>query len=254
MPWITSAISDIGGREEQQDRHLIVKHKRKDMLLMAIADGAGGHVSGAEAAEAAVDCVKEYLPRLWLSKDPATLLGHLLSECNERVLRVNSNDMACSTLVVLFAKGDEIFWAHVGDSRFYLIRNQSILVTTTDHTITELNKATGANKPDSPNSDKLYMCLGALAEITPDIGSSILREDDTLLLCSDGLWSQVDMQSVASQLADSSLDDEDIASYIGLAKQSNPNGCDNITLVTARYKARLSFIAKMGNKLGTLFK
>jgi len=233
MPWITSAISDIGGREEQQDRHLIVKHKRKDMLLMAIADGAGGHVSGAEAAEAAVDCVKEYLPRLWLSKDPAA---------------------ACSTLVVLFAKGDEIFWAHVGDSRFYLIRNQSILITTTDHTITELNKATGANKPDSPNSDKLYMCLGALAEITPDIGSSILREGDTLLLCSDGLWSQVDMQSVASQLADSSLDDEDIASYIGLAKQSNPNGCDNITLATARYKARLSFIAKMGNKLGTLFK
>ena len=235
MPWTTNAATDIGDREEQQDRYLIVKHDKKDMLLLAVADGAGGHLSGAKAAEAAIRCIHQNIPLLWQSPDPSVFLNDLLVECNQRVLAVEGDDLTCTTLVLAFVKNDEIFWAHTGDSRLYLIRNQSVAIRTIDHTVKELQKEQDL-EVSSSNAGKLYMCLGAVPQITPEVGGSVLRDGDCFLLCSDGLWGQMDLEQRINCLDYKQISPERLADWVYEAKTNGSGSSDNITAVTATYQ------------------
>ena len=238
MPWITVADSDIGARAEQQDRYLVEHSDDGNNHLLVVADGAGGHKTGAIAAQTAVDCIRENLELLWSSEDPDTFINKLIIECNERVLAVGDDDLACTTLVLVLIKGDEIFWGHVGDSRFYLIRNREVVIKTTDHSMIELQRQQAAEDASivvSAPSSKLYMCLGALADIFPEVANSLAREGDTLLLCSDGLWNQIDMEPLIVELSEKPLTIESLSKWIGRARVSKSDTSDNITLVAARF-------------------
>jgi serine/threonine protein phosphatase PrpC len=79
------------------------------------------------------------------------------------------------------------------------------------------------------------MCLGALAEITPEVSSSLVREGDTLLLCSDGLWGQIDMEPLITELSQESLSTESLKKWTEQARISKVNNSDNITLVAAKF-------------------
>ncbi len=238
MPWDTVAGSDIGDRDEQQDFYLKVKSNDDSYHLLAVADGAGGHKMGALAAQAAIQCIRENLPALERSDDPAQFIGQLIVECNQRVLKVGDKDMACSTLVLVFMKGEEMFWGHIGDSRLYLIRDQKVLFQTVDHSTEELQLSQSEKCIESdfsPVSNQLYMCLGALPNIIYDVESGLAREGDILLLCSDGLWGQIDMQRMITELSTSSLSDENISSWLEQARKSKQERSDNITLLAAKY-------------------
>lgn len=246
MSWITAANSHIGSREEQQDRYLVAHSDDGSSHLLVIADGAGGHKTGALAAQTAIDCVSQNLPSLWSSKEPEIFLKQLILLCNKRVLTVGGNEMACTTLVIGLIKGDEIFWGHVGDSRFYLIRNQEVVVKTTDHSVVELQRqqaAENAEAVSNASSSELYMCLGALENIIPEVSSSLAREGDTLLLCSDGLWGQLDMQPLIAELSGQALTSETLSVWSERANTSKLETSDNITLVAARFmnKPTLAF-------------
>ena len=238
MPWITVADSDIGGREEQQDRYLIEHSDDGNSHLLVVADGAGGHKSGAVAAQTAIDCISKNLELLWSSNDPETFLNKLIIECNQCVLEVGEGDLACTTLVLVLIKGDEIFWGHVGDSRFYLIRNREVVIKTTDHSMIELQRQQAVQDADivvSASSNEIYMCLGALADIVPEVASSLVKEGDTLLLCSDGLWSQIDMEPLVAELSEKPLTIESLNKWSEKARISKSGSSDNITLVAARF-------------------
>lgn len=257
MPWIIVAGSDIGGREEQQDRYLLEQSDDGNNHLLVVADGAGGHKMGAVAAQTAVDCIGENLELLWSCEDPDTFLNKLIIECNERVLAVGDGDLACTTLVLVFMRGDEVFWGHIGDSRFYLIRDRGVVIKTTDHSVIELQRQQAAQNPDivvnaSPNG--LYMCLGALADIVPDVASSLAREGDTLLLCSDGLWGQIDMEPLIAELSEKPLTIESLNTWIEKAKVSKSDNSDNITLVAARFMNKPNFFSDPLRALIRLFK
>lgn len=257
MPWITLADSNIGDREEQQDRYLIEHSDDGCNHLLVVADGAGGHKMGAIAAQTAIDCISENLEVLWLSEDPDSLLSKLIIECNERVLTIGNGEMACTTLVLVFIKGDEVFWGHVGDSRFYLIRNREVVTKTTDHSMLELRRQQAAHDTDkiaSDSSNELYMCLGALADIVPEMASSLTCEGDTLLLCSDGLWSQIDTEPLIAELSEKPLTIEALNKWTETAKISKVNSSDNITLVAARFISKPRFLSSPLKAFIHLFK
>lgn len=257
MPWITIAGSNIGGREEQQDRYLVVSSDSGNSHLLAVADGAGGHHMGALAAQTAIQCIRDNLSSLFRSPDPASYIDTMITECNQRVLKVSGNDMACSTLVLVFIKGEELFWSHVGDSRLYLIRDQSVVFQTTDHSAGELQK--NQQQLETSNalgaaSNELYMCLGALPDIFHEVESSLAREGDILLLCSDGLWGQLEMDQMITQFSQSSLSHETVTKWLEKASALKQERSDNITLIAAKYTGELNLFSRLLKALIKPFK
>ena len=210
---------------------------------------------GALAAQAAINCIKENLSSLWLSDDPANVIGELIVKCNEHVLTVGDDDLACTTIVVVFIKDDELFWGHVGDSRFYLIRNGEVISQTRDHSVAELQQRQGEQITGAVNAsdNELYMCLGGLTDITPELDSSAAREGDSLLLCSDGLWEQTDMLRTFSELSNTCISQEGLAKLvaqsISAATVAKPDNGDNITLIASQYLEKPTFISRLLNMI-----
>jgi len=257
MPWITVADSDIGGREEQQDRYLVVNSDDNNSHLLVVADGAGGHKAGALAAKTAINCIRENLEFLWPSEDPEAFINKLFIECNERVLAIGDGELACSTLVLVFIKHDQIFWGHIGDSRLYLVRDGNTVFRTTDHTVLELQRqqaAQGVESPINAAANELYMCLGAVTDISPEVSCSMVREADTLLLCSDGFWGQLDTQPALADLSANLLSAELIKKWVGKAKASKANNSDNITVIAARFTDKPRFALNPFEAIARLFK
>lgn len=240
MPWTTVVTSDIGGREEQQDRHVVLADNSGRSQLLVVADGAGGHTAGALAAQTAIDCIAAQVGELWSSDDPENFLNNLILECNEQVLTVGDGEMACSTLVLAFIRDDQVFWGHVGDSRFYLLRQGEVAVQSRDHSLVELQKQNHPDASVTPSSNQLYMCLGAEKNIDPAIDSGIVRDGDTLLLCSDGFWGQLEDTDFLTNLASSLLAVEKLQKWVDKAKTTKAERSDNITAIAAQYSEKNS--------------
>ncbi|MEM7360443.1 MAG: protein phosphatase 2C domain-containing protein [Pseudomonadota bacterium] len=244
MHWVTAADSNIGGREDQQDRYLLAQSDDGSNHLLVVADGAGGHKTGGLAAQAAIDCIDDNIEELWASTDPDAFIKQLIIECHTRVLAVGGEDLACTTLVMALIRGDEVFWGHVGDSRFYLVRDGETVVKTRDHSLPELQLQASADTDHivSMETNKLYMCLGAPVDILPEVASSVVREGDTLLLCSDGLWSQIDMVALLADIGDSPVAAKNLDSWINQARLADKENSDNITLLVAKFVGQPSLL------------
>ncbi|GHA06740.1 hypothetical protein GCM10008090_15510 [Arenicella chitinivorans] len=248
MPWNCVVDTEIGDRDEQQDRFLMAQSPTGERCLLVVADGAGGHKTGGAAAEAAIEYIHAQLTNLLNSQNPQTALHELIQDCNERVLNVGGDELACTTLVLVLTHEDQLFWGHVGDSRAYLIRDGETVLRTTDHSMVELQRSDPTAVPETEDAvtpNQLYMCLGALDDVLPDTDSSVAREGDTLLLCSDGLWSQVDMQSVTRALSSAPMTTELLRKWAGLAKAGGAGQSDNITLIAARYYTKPSLLERL---------
>jgi serine/threonine protein phosphatase PrpC len=136
-------------------------------------------------------------------------------------------------------QGNQAYWAHLGDSRLYLLRNGLLVARTRDHTpVEELLQSGAINENelrDHPLRNSVSRCLGGLRAL-PDISfdQAELRADDTLLLCSDGLWSALPEQKLIGipgygnlqQAIDALSNEAEMASY--------PHG-DNISVVALRW-------------------
>ena len=123
--------------------------------------------------------------------------------------------------------------AHVGDSRLYHFDARRLLFRTADHSVGELLASQHEATADGQRDSRLYMCLGGRNRVEPEIGSAAVGKRDWFLLCSDGLWSQLDdgdlMQAAAAKPA------QGIAA---LARQKAGSASDNVSLVVARQRPR----------------
>ena len=186
-----------GGRKYNQDR-LAYSYSR-DALLMVVADGMGGHFHGEIAAQIAVQFLvdhfqKQAAPAL---KDPFRFLLDTFNHAHEAIgdyVRAHGlSEYPRTTCVACVVQDNHAYWAHVGDTRLYFFRGGKLLTRTRDHSrvqqLFEQGQISEEQMLTHPERNKIYNCLGG--PILPDIELSRkmpLREGDTLLLCSDGLW------------------------------------------------------------------
>ncbi|MDD5328741.1 MAG: protein phosphatase 2C domain-containing protein [Sulfuricella sp.] len=198
-----------GGRKYNQDR-LAYSYSR-DTLLMVVADGMGGHFHGEIASQIVVQFLvdnfqKQATPAL---QDPFRFLLEAIGQAHEAigdyVLAHGLRDHPRTTCIACVVQGGSAYWAHVGDTRLYLFRNGKLVMRTRDHSLVQQMFERGQISEDQmtthPDRNKIYNCLGG--PIPPDIELSRktpLREGDTLLLCSDGLWSLLSASEIASIL------------------------------------------------------
>ena len=134
-----------------------------------VADGMGGHAGGQEASQISTKTIQNYLEKNWDSPSSSEpLLKEALEEANQGILDKQDAspefaDMGTTVVVVIFRQG-ESWVAHVGDSRFYRLREEKLQQITEDHTwVAKALKAGKINEEQSrthPMRHVLFQCLG----------------------------------------------------------------------------------------------
>jgi serine/threonine protein phosphatase PrpC len=200
-------LSLIGHREENQDRVAIAD--ADGTVLLAVVDGMGGHADGARAAEVAV---RTMLGEFWEASrplfDPDGFLHLTVGRAHEAVVALGQGlppeIRPRATCALCLVQGSNAFWAHVGDSRVYHLRNGRVFERTRDHSHVELllraGRITERQAQGHPMRNYVECCIGgdpALPEMSLS-GRRALQPRDVLMLCSDGLWSGVDDEQLGS--------------------------------------------------------
>jgi PPM family protein phosphatase len=164
--------------------------------LFIVADGMTGHHAGEIASSAAVRHVAEYVrPRIAEARDIRSLLEEAILHAHARVLAMSEEspdrEGMGTTMVIALLHGDRCWIAHVGDSRAYLIADGTIQLLTHDHTFVADWLSAGTITPEEavvhPARHGLYMAVGIDDEVAPDISDIPWKQDDVILLCTDGL-------------------------------------------------------------------
>lgn len=238
MPWQFDLASDIGARAEQQDRIAVLPVPgRDDAHLVVLADGMGGQQQGAEAAQAVIDAARAAIALFGAGGTPGGLLHALCLAADRAVRAIGRGDGSDpgSTCALLYLDGREAYWAHVGDSRLYHFDAKRLLFRTADHSVAALLAGDKASTAEGLRDSRLYMCLGGRNRVEPEIGSAAVGARDWFLLCSDGLWSQLEeddlLQAGGAGSARTSAVD-----IVTQARQRAGVASDNVSLVLARQR------------------
>jgi protein phosphatase len=198
--------SKKGGRKVNQDRMGYLY--TRDSLLMVVADGMGGHARGEVAAQITLQTMaaiyqREAKPHL---PDPVRYLEDAVLASHRELHRYRAEhslpEAPRTTVVACVVQHGIAIWAHAGDSRLYLIRASRIVERTVDHSRVHHLVSSGLIKPeeakDHPERNRIFNCIGAYVAPTVEISRPVaLRNGDTLLLCTDGLWGNLTDRQVA---------------------------------------------------------
>ncbi len=174
--------------------------------LFAVADGLGGHAGGEVASQTAIETLlaEYYSPRAPHGVEAA--LRQAVQAANAQVYnRARAADTSLrgmqTTLTALVLAGETGYLAHVGDSRAYLLREGTLAQLTGDHSeaaeLLRLRLITPEQARDHPRRSVLTRTLGSQLTMRPDLSRLRLRAEDRFLLCTDGLWEEVDHQTLA---------------------------------------------------------
>jgi serine/threonine protein phosphatase PrpC len=200
-------LSLLGNREENQDRVVIAVGDGSAFL--AVVDGMGGHADGARAAEVAIrTMVGEFWDASRPLFDPDGFLHLTIGRAHDAVVRLGNGlppeIRPRATCAICLVQGSSAYWAHVGDSRVYQLRSGQVFDRTRDHSHVELllraGRITERQALVHPMRNYVECCIGGdpvLPEMTLS-GRRALKPGDLLLLCSDGLWSGLTEEQVAS--------------------------------------------------------
>ena len=206
--------------------------------LLIVADGMGGHRGGATASRLAGETIKtEYLSTE--ERDVPTALRDALTRANARIFaeaQANTDlrgmGTTTSALAVRNGKG---WFAHVGDSRIYMVRDDEIRQLTDDHSLVASmvreGLLTAKEAETHPRRNVLQRSMGVSEEVEIDIRGPIdVKEGDTFILCSDGLHGLVkepELKEVARLGIEEAADE--------FVKRALERGApDNVTVIVAR--------------------
>ena len=240
--WETACLSDIGGREEQQDRAAVFESEHGRLLVLA--DGAGGHEGGALAAETVLDVAHEQFGAFDAGREgtPIPLLERIALDAHERI-NARGRELGIrphTTCVLLYVDSNHATWAHVGDSRLYRFVEGHVAERTIDHSIVELIRLQGRITEEEmkthPDKNRLYEALGG--EQTPQVetGGAPNAARQTFLLVSDGVWENVSNADMEAVFLAEDLD-EAVRHLIEHAKANGGPECDNLAAIACRPKA-----------------
>jgi PPM family protein phosphatase len=243
MKYALAQDSRIGGRRINQDR---VGHwSTSACLLLAVADGLGGHPHGEVAAELAIGILgasfeRDARPRL---ADPGDFLNRAIGAGHAAIVREGEKrrlpDTPRTVLVACIIQDGHAYWTNVGDSRLYLIRDGRIQHRTRDHTVVQQLVDAGRIREEAitthPERNRLLQCLGGYAAPRPDAVTRVrLAQHDILLLCSDGFWNPLTHRQMLHALMSRELR-QAIPELVTLAEARAGYESDNISVVAMNW-------------------
>jgi serine/threonine protein phosphatase PrpC len=233
----TSARSAIGlVRQGNEDSGFVSPQ------LIAVADGMGGHAAGEVASRIAVEVLQSLLPSLVsvdIDEDSVEdLLMHSLHSIDSEISLVTDEEIEKrgmgTTLTALLIRDKYISLLHVGDSRCYRLRGNSLEQLSNDHTVIQELLDQGAISPaeavEHPQRSMLTQALRGDGDVTPVLQMYEIKKGDRYLLCSDGLSGVLTEKEIKIGLKKS--DKDEAAKF--LVDATYVNGApDNVTVLIA---------------------
>jgi serine/threonine protein phosphatase PrpC len=210
--------------------------------LFAVADGMGGHSAGEIASDIAIRTLHTKCVSGLLDENPASplsVLSDAFARANSTVLEAAGaselNGMG-TTLTAALVIGEDLYVAHVGDSRCYIINTREILQVTKDHSVVQQLVDAGTITPEEarshPRRNEITRVLGYSSDVVPDLQHVRLYSGDNILICSDGLCGVLTSQEIAKTVIDSPNLDEACSE---LTAQANlAGGPDNISVIIGK--------------------
>jgi serine/threonine protein phosphatase PrpC len=239
-----AGLSDIGRMREKNEDALYFD---REMGLMIISDGLGGHRAGDVASRIVVEELARQMA-----------MGHVAGMDNKQEAAMNLlrqsiliigeliNDMACdnpnyhdmgATVVAGLITTDVLIVAHLGDSRAYRLRNGNLELLTQDHNVGQMLRDKGVIKKDACDSIPEYHVLqrfvGMKKRVAPGMATANIKSGDRFLLCSDGLTNMLDDAMISEILTQETTPELTCSKLVEHA--NNLGGYDNITVIIADF-------------------
>ncbi len=228
-------LSDIGlrpGQEKNED--YFGRFDGEYGTLLIVCDGMGGHNGGETASRIAVDAVQSYMSKYHIPTEETMIIHQAIEFAQQKIMEaVNENPAFAgmgSTIVLLLMREHQFWYAHLGDSRLYLVRDEAITRLTRDHSEVQYLVDTGVISVEDarthPHRNILSKALGHDIGDPEISGPHILYQDDVFLLCTDGLSEYLEDEELLGHLGES----PQVAAHNLIEEAKKRGGQDNITV------------------------
>jgi PPM family protein phosphatase len=253
MKVVSAGLTDVGRKRNHNEDSFLIDD---ELQLYVVADGMGGHAGGGTASRIAVETIDKELRRAREGRDkPFVTTSNLQDALLPDALRT-AVERAClaifttaqedprlsgmgTTVISLVVRDNQAFFAHVGDSRAYLVRGPLIQQISEDHSLVNEQIKAGMITPEEAKHSRykniITRSVGFEEEVQVDVMGVVAEPGDVFLLCSDGLANMVEDREL-HEAVQASANLADIPKrLIDLANERG--GDDNITVIVVQVTA-----------------
>lgn len=230
-------------RDHNEDSVVIVENFNKEILL-AVADGMGGHNAGEIASSIAITHLGKRFKEVASvgdKEDAIRWLQETVSEINVLIYKYTDEHPESSgmgtTLVTAILTKNFLLIGNIGDSSGFVVKKKKIHKITTDHTLVNLlvksGELTEEEAKDHPKKNVLMKALGAMTNVEMDI-FDVETDVDSIFLCSDGVTNMLEPEVIEKVLNDKNSAEDKVNKII--FKCNNRGGNDNISVAYLEVK------------------
>jgi len=212
--------------------------------VFIVADGMGGHNAGEVASKLAIDTFAEYVKNNYDSENILDVLieGVIIankSVYEEAINNENESGMGTTFTCACIEKG-KLYAAHVGDSRIYIFGKNGIKQITNDHSfVMEMVKQGRITLEEArihPKRNIITRAVGTEDSIDVDTAIKEIKNDDIILICSDGLYGMVADEEIERIIYENETIEECVEKLIDKANENG--GKDNISAIIIRNEVK----------------
>jgi serine/threonine protein phosphatase PrpC len=251
----TSMYSVVGNRDQQQDSMYVTPSKnlvsnRKKRVLAIVCDGLGGMADGGKASRIAMQIIVQRFQKL--EKNSAFNIplffrrGILTADRVIYEFSKKNRKGSGTTMVACIVEDNKLYWASVGDSRIYIIRNRQILQITRDHNyglclLKKMYVGEMTVEEAMRNKKKAalisYLGIGNISLMDINDNPLKLLHGDIVMLCSDGLTKTLSDSRIKEIIMTDILKFEEKAeSLVKIATYANAYSQDNTSVILIHYE------------------
>ena len=238
MKYEHAYLTDPGKIRDHNEDSVIITENYNGEILLAVADGMGGHKAGEVASSIAITHIAtrfKEMGSIGNKEEAIDWIKDTVSEANMKIYKYTeeypeSTGMG-TTLVVAILTEEFLLFGNIGDSSGFVVKQNKLYKITNDHTLVNLLVKSGELTEDEaehhPRKNVLMKALGATNTVEMDI-FDVERDVEAILLCSDGLTNMLDKNQIERVIGEELTAYEKVSKLI--QKSNNRGGNDNISI------------------------
>lgn len=228
--WRSCGLTTVGAvRKHNEDAYLTLPEEG----LWVVADGMGGHAKGDVASQSIIDGLSDFKPKRTLS----TSIEHIEKKIDAVNEKMHSQSMGQpenvmgSTVALIYAYHEHLFYMWAGDSRIYRLRHGQLTQVSHDHSFVQEIVDKGMMSPEEaashPQSNIVTRAVGVSDKLVIELDHDIAEPGDKFLICSDGLFKDISLREITDVMRDIPFKAAQALIDKALANEAN----DNVTVI-----------------------